>query len=113
MTLNKRALFTYGIPIDLVILGAGVGLLFPGRPLLLVITFIAACALAAWKTTWKGGLTALLFALLLLAAMFRDDVHAAHLVAFVVFSLAVIGLEVASTEWGTRSAEKVRLASAA
>jgi len=60
----------YGVAVDLVILATGVVLLYPGRPLLLIVCFATAAILSAWKGGWKGAVTAMITAVVIALLMF-------------------------------------------
>jgi CheY-like chemotaxis protein len=83
----KKRVRQFGIPLDLVILATGVGLLLPiSIPTLLVI-FIAAVALSAWKLGWQSGLVATGSGLLALIGAFGDEVHSVHALSFIALGL--------------------------
>ncbi|MDP9361510.1 MAG: response regulator [Acidobacteriota bacterium] len=74
---TRKRLLRYGIPIDLVLLATGVGFLAPRiDPLALIAVYFAAVALSAWKSGWRGGLTAAILGMALLFALFSGSVRA-------------------------------------
>jgi CheY-like chemotaxis protein len=86
---TRRNVFRYGIAIDLVILAAGVGLLFPARPGLLLGAFAVATALSVWRGGWQGGLLAGFLSLAALALIFPEVIRPVHLATFI--ALATVG----------------------
>ena len=79
---TRRSIFRYGIAVDLVVLATGVGMLLPVSPRALIVTYVAAVALSAWKGGWKGGGVALLLSLLALGFVFPELIDAARLIEF-------------------------------
>jgi DNA-binding response OmpR family regulator len=88
MTISKRALFTYGIAVDLVIVGVGVGLLFPDRPLTLLFTLVAAAALCAWKGGASSAAVSIVLSELALLTMFREQSGVTYLFGFTAAAVA-------------------------
>ena len=73
---TRKRLLRYGIPTDLVLLATGVGLIAPRiDPRALIAVYIAAVVLSAWKSGWRGGLTATILGAALLFALFSGSVH--------------------------------------
>ena len=73
---TRKRLLRYGIPTDLVLLATGVGLIAPRiDPRALIAVYVAAVALSAWKSGWRGGLTATILGAVLLFALFSGSVH--------------------------------------
>ena len=69
---TRKRLLRYGIPTDLVLLATGIGLIAPRiDPLALIAVYVAAVALSAWKSGWRGGLTATILGAILLFALFE------------------------------------------
>jgi CheY-like chemotaxis protein len=85
---TRRQVFRYGIPIDLVVLGTGIGLLFP-RIGLLIALYLLAVAVSAWKGGWRSGLTAMIVALPALFGIFGDSLHGSQLAAFVIIAVTL------------------------
>jgi CheY-like chemotaxis protein len=86
---TRRNILRYGIAIDLVILAAGIGLLYPDSPMLLVGAFAIATALSVWRGGWAGGALAGFLSLFALALIFPESVRPAHLMTFI--GLALVG----------------------
>ncbi|HYK01698.1 MAG TPA: response regulator [Thermoanaerobaculia bacterium] len=85
---TRRNVFRYGIAIDLVILAAGVGLLFPASAGLLLGTFAVATALSVWRGGWQGGLLAGFLSLAALALIFPEVIRPVHLATFIALGAA-------------------------
>jgi len=86
--LQKRELIHIGIAIDVVILAAGVAMLYPA-PEVLFIAFSATAALSTWKGGWRGAWTSILFAALVEGAMFGDLLSAAQIGLIATAALAI------------------------
>ncbi|MBV8518626.1 MAG: response regulator [Acidobacteria bacterium] len=76
---TRRRILRYGIALDLVIVATGAGLLVPASAPLLLVVFVAAIALSAWKGGWQGGLTALLASIAAWVFVFPDVRSAVYL----------------------------------
>src|ERR1051326_9080654 len=86
--LSKREIVHIGIAIDVVILAAGVGLLYP-VPDVLFLAFTATAALATWKGGWRSAWTSMLFGAVVDAAMFGDILSAVRIGLIATASLAI------------------------
>lgn len=86
---NRRGLIDYAIGFDLVVIAVGIGLLFPGTPLLLPL-FIAAVGLAAWRGGHRVGAATAVLSLIALAVVFAEDVSTLQIIALAVASAAAV-----------------------
>lgn len=87
---TRKRLLRYGIPIDLVLLATGVGFITPRiDPLALIAVYVAAVALSAWKSGWRGGLTAMILGVALLFALFSNAVPGEQIGWFVAAGVIV------------------------
>ena len=87
----KQRVRRYGIPIDLVILATGAAMLFRNLSgLALAVAYLFVVGLSTRKLGWRSGLTAAVFALVVMFAF--PSVHAAIVVTFVLLSAAVIAV---------------------
>jgi CheY-like chemotaxis protein len=80
---TRRNVLRYGIAIDLVIMAAGVGMLMPATPALLLGAFTVATALSVWRGRWQGGLLAGFLSLAALALIFPEVIRPVHLASFI------------------------------
>jgi len=72
---TRKKLLAYAIPIDLVVVATGIGLLVPGIPSIAVIgVYVAAVALSAWKSGWPGATAAIVLSSAMLLLAFRTAV---------------------------------------
>jgi CheY-like chemotaxis protein len=95
---TRRNVLRYGIAIDLVIMAAGVGMLLPATPALLIGAFAVATALSVWRGGWQGGMLAGFLSLVALALVFPDVIRPVHLATFIALGLAGS----AAVAYGTR-----------
>src|SRR5882672_9332768 len=72
---TRKKLLAYAIPIDLVVVATGIGLLVPGIPSIAIIgVYVAAVALSAWKSGWAGAFAAMVLSSSLLFILFKTSV---------------------------------------
>jgi CheY-like chemotaxis protein len=72
---TRRKLLAYAIPIDLVVVATGIGLLVPGIESIAIIgVYVVAVALSAWKSGWPGAIASILLSSGLLFVLFRTAV---------------------------------------
>ena len=72
---TRKKLLAYAIPVDLVVVATGVGLLVPGIPSIAIIgVYVVAVALSAWKSGWIGAVAAILLSSGLLYVLFESSV---------------------------------------
>jgi CheY-like chemotaxis protein len=72
---TRKKLLAYAIPIDLVVVATGIGLLVPGIPSIAIIgVYVAAVALSAWKSGWAGAFAAMVLSSGLLFLLFKTSV---------------------------------------
>jgi CheY-like chemotaxis protein len=72
---TRKKLLAYAMPIDLVVVATGIGLLVPGiQPVAIISVYVAAVALSAWKSGWPGAIAAVLLSAALLFVLFRASV---------------------------------------
>jgi len=72
---TRKKLLAYAIPIDLVVVATGIGLLVPGIPSIAIIgVYVAAVALSAWKSGWAGAFAAMVLSSVLLFFLFKTSV---------------------------------------
>jgi glucose-6-phosphate-specific signal transduction histidine kinase len=89
---TRKRVLTYGIPVDLIILATGVGLLLPSIPALgLIAVYAVAVLLSSWKSGWRGGVTATVFGAVVLLALFGDRVATIELAWFAAAGLIISG----------------------
>src|ERR1700756_3900588 len=73
---TRRKFFAYAIPLDVVIVATGIGLVIPNiLPLVLIGVYVAAVALSAWKSGWVGALAAMAVSAVLLFVLFNRTVE--------------------------------------
>jgi CheY-like chemotaxis protein len=73
---TRKKLFAYAIPVDLVVVATGVGLIVPSiDPLALIGIFVAAVALSAWKSGWIGAFAAMVLSAAILFFLFNRTVQ--------------------------------------
>src|SRR5258706_14576811 len=86
----RKKLFAYAIPVDLVVVATGVGLMVPRiLPLALISVYAAAVALSAWKSGWIGALAATVLSAVLLFVLFNRTVDQELIVWFLVAGILV------------------------
>ncbi|MGA8810829.1 MAG: hypothetical protein WB973_23395, partial [Thermoanaerobaculia bacterium] len=72
---TRKKLLAYAIPVDLVVVATGIGLLVPGIPSVAVIgVYVAAVAVSAWKSGWIGAVAAIVLSSGLLYVLFENSV---------------------------------------
>jgi CheY-like chemotaxis protein len=72
---TRKKLLAYAIPIDLVIVATGIGLLVPGiAPIAIISAYVAAVAGSAWKSGWAGAVAAMVLSAALLFFLFKTSV---------------------------------------
>ena len=87
---TRKKLFAFAIPVDLVVVATGVGLIVPNiEPLALIGIFVAAVALSAWKSGWIGALSAIVVSAILLFFLFSRTVQHEQIGWFVAASIIV------------------------
>ncbi|HEX8254469.1 MAG TPA: hypothetical protein VF846_15095, partial [Thermoanaerobaculia bacterium] len=86
---TRRSVLRYGIAIDLVILAAGVTMLLPPTPAVLIAVFTVASSLGAVRGGWRGGAVAIFLSLFALGLMFPEVIRPSHLATYM--GLAMIG----------------------
>jgi len=73
---TRQKVLAYAIPVDLVIVATGVGLVVPAmQPLALIGLYVAAVGLSAWKSGWGGSLAAMVLSAVLLIVLFSRSMH--------------------------------------
>jgi len=86
--MKRRSLLQYAIGLDLVVIVVGIGLLIPPQNWALILLFIAAVGVAAWRGGWKVGLATTAFSMLALAIVFGDVVPQSQRLLFSVLGTA-------------------------
>jgi CheY-like chemotaxis protein len=72
---TRKKLLAYAIPVDLVVVATGIGLLVPGISAIAIIgVYVAAVALSAWKSGWIGAFAAMVLSSGLLFFLFKTTV---------------------------------------
>lgn len=72
---TRKKLLAYAIPIDLVVVATGIGLLVPGISAIAIIgVYVIAVALSAWKSGWAGAIAAMVLSSVLLLVLFKASV---------------------------------------
>ena len=103
---RRRAVIEYGVAIDLVVVAAGVGLLYPTRPVLILVAFIAASTLSAWKG-WGGAAVAIVLSTICQLTMFPAAFPLSHVGGYI--AAAATGLY-RTSDFRDAAAEFKRLA---
>lgn len=81
---TRKKLLAYAIPLDLVVVATGIGLVIPSiSPIGLIAIFVAAVALSAWKSGWVGALAAMVLSSIALFALFSRAIHGEQIAWFV------------------------------
>ena len=76
---TRKKLLAYAIPVDLVVVATGVGLLVPGIPAIAIIgVYVVAVALSAWKSGWIGAFAAIVLSSGLLSCLFKSSCSASR-----------------------------------
>src|SRR5258706_433907 len=102
----RKKLFAYAIPVDLVVVATGVGLIVPRiLPLALISVYAAAVALSAWKSGWIGALAATILSAVLLFVLFNRTVDQELIVWFLVAGILV---SIPLVAWGARARRRKR-----
>src|SRR4051812_26019802 len=100
---TRKKLFAYAIPVDLVVVAMGVGLIIPNiEPLMLIGIFVAAVALSAWKSGWVGALAAMVLSATLLYFFFNRSVQHEQIGWFIAASI-IVSIPLAALSAGARS----------
>ena len=103
---TRKKLFAYAIPVDLVVVATGVGLIVPRiLPLALISVYAAAVALSAWKSGWIGALAATVLSAVLLFVLFNRTVDQELMAWFLVASILV---SIPLVAWGARARQRKR-----
>src|SRR5258706_13487912 len=103
---TRKKLFAYAIPVDLVVVATGVGLIVPRiLPLVLLGVYVAAVALSAWKSGWIGALAATVLSAVLLFVLFNRTVDQELMVWFLVAGILV---SIPLVAWGVRARRRKR-----
>jgi len=72
---TRKKLLAYAIPVDLVVVATGIGLVVPGIQSIAIIgVYVAAVALSAWKSGWIGAVAAIVLSSGLLFVLFGNSV---------------------------------------
>jgi len=72
---TRKKLLAYAIPVDLVVVATGIGLLVPGISSIAIIgVYVVAVALSAWKSGWVGAFAAMMLSSGLLFFLFKTSV---------------------------------------
>jgi CheY-like chemotaxis protein len=101
---TRKKVLAYAIPVDLVVVATGIGLIVPGiLPLALIALYVAAVALSAWKSGWRSALAAMVLSAILLVALFRHSVQGIDIGWFVAASVLV---SVPLWRWGERQRKR-------
>ncbi|HXA17489.1 MAG TPA: response regulator, partial [Thermoanaerobaculia bacterium] len=97
---TRKKLFAYAIPVDLVVVATGVGLLVPGiMPLAVIGVYVAAVGFSAWKSGWIGALAAMVLSAVALFVLFSRSVQQEQIGWFAAASIIVA---VPLAAWGAR-----------
>ncbi|MDQ3281636.1 MAG: O-antigen ligase family protein [Acidobacteriota bacterium] len=102
---TRRTLLRHALAIDLILVASGVAMLAPSSPLLVLLAFIGAIAVAAWYSEEEAGLAATAYGVVTLSLFFTDIVDVGTLTAF-----AATGAFVSTF---SRAARRIRQADAA
>ncbi|MEA2337041.1 MAG: phosphoserine phosphatase RsbU/P, partial [Thermoanaerobaculia bacterium] len=87
---TRKRLLAYAIPVDLVIVATGVGLLVPGiTPLAIIVIFVVAVALSAFKSGWGGAIAAMAISGLVLFTLFKRSIETEQIGWFLAASILV------------------------
>ncbi len=102
----RKKLFAYAIPVDLVVVATGIGLIVPRiLPLALIGVYVAAVALSAWKSGWIGALAATVLSAVALFVLFSPTVQQEQIGWFAAASI-VVAIPMAA--WGARLQKRSR-----
>ncbi len=102
----RKKIFAYAIPVDLVVVATGVGLIVPRiLPLALIAVYVAAVALSAWKSGWIGALAAIVLSAVALFVLFSPTVQQEQIGWFAAASI-VVAIPMAA--WGARLRKRSR-----
>ncbi len=103
---TRKKLFAYAIPVDLVVVATGVGLIAPRiLPLALIGVYVAAVALSAWKSGWIGALAAMVLSAVALFVLFSHTVQQEQIGWFAAAS-TIVAIPLAA--WGARVRRRSR-----
>lgn len=87
---TRNTILAYAIPVDLVVVATGVGLVVPGMdPLALLGVFVGAVAISAWKSGWLGAIAAMLLSVVPLVLLFKGTVQREQIGWFLAASIIV------------------------
>src|SRR5712691_6311248 len=89
---TRRRVFQYGIAIDLVILATGVGFLYPAAALLIILSYIGAVGLTAWKCGWRPAAVAILLSTVLMVTLFGAAITPLAIAAFIAASVVATAI---------------------
>lgn len=81
---NRKLVVRLAIAFDLVVVATGLALFLRFEPVALLSLYVAAVAIASWKSGWRGGALAVLLSTIALLALFGSSFDESHLIAFVV-----------------------------
>ena len=105
---TRKKLFAYAIPVDLVVVAMGVGLIAPNiEPLALIGVFVAAVAISAWKSGWIGALAAMVLSAALLYFFFNRTVQHEQIGWFVAAGI-IVSIPLAALSARARSRKRTR-----
>jgi CheY-like chemotaxis protein len=97
---TRRRILRYGIAIDLVILATAIGLLLPAGPTTILLMFVVAAAVGAWKGGPIGGALAIGGALIASLYFFPQTFDGTRLIALVVASVVAVAIVGAAAPGG-------------
>ncbi|HEV7425839.1 MAG TPA: response regulator [Thermoanaerobaculia bacterium] len=111
---TRRKLLAYAIPIDLVVVATGIGLLVPGIQSIAIIgVYVIAVALSAWKSGWPGAIASIVLSAGLLFVLFRTAVPRDEIgwliAAGIVVSIPLAALHAARARRKSRDSPNVLL----
>lgn len=80
---NRQRLVRYTIAADLAIVATGIALFAPASPLVLLSVYVAAVAVAAWKSGWRGAAVTIMLSVIALLVLFPAEFDESHLIGFI------------------------------
>ncbi len=89
---RRRSFLPYAIGFDLALIAVGASLLLPTRSGAILLPFLGAVALAAWRGGWRVGLATTAFSLLAIVITFGANVPTGQLLLFVLSGIAASAL---------------------
>lgn len=105
-TENRQRLVRYTIAADLAIVATGLALFDSSSPLALLGLYVAAVAVAAWKSGWRGAALTIALSVLALLVLFPSTFDESHLIGFIVASaVAAANIEAAAPHRRAANAE--------